>query len=148
MGGYITQRSVQSFFCQSGNAINKNFYNDILKEKLVPFIKKNYSPGDYVFWPDLVSAHYAALVTIYLKNQKIPYIPKFMISANLPKALPKKDLWANLKKEVYKGNWRANNHTELENRIRRCLGNMDLKVVQDHALPVRKRLNHTRRHDG
>jgi transposase len=134
------------YFCKSKSAVNQDVYYQILKEKLVPFIKKNYSTGGYVFWPDLASAHYATKVTDYLKSQNIPYIPKFMNPANLPEARPIEDFWANLKNEVYKGDWVAKNLTELKKRIIYCLGKMDLKVVQDHAGDVRKRLDHIRRH--
>lgn len=134
------------YFRKSGNAVNQDVYHDILKQKLIPFIKKNYSTGGYVFWPDLASSHYANKVTNYLKSQNIPYIPKFMNPANLPEARPIEDFWANLKMEVYKGDWVAKNLQELENRIISCLGKMDLKVVQNHALGVRKRLDRIRRY--
>ena len=62
------------------------------------------------------------------------------------KALPIEDFRGNLKKEVYKEDWKDNNLAELKNRIVRCLGKIDLKVVQNHALAVRKRLDHIRRH--
>jgi transposase len=133
-------------FRKSGNAINQDVYLQMLQKELVPFIKKNYSTGGYVFWPDLASAHYAGIVTKYLKDQNIPYVPKFMNPANLPKARPIEDFWANLKAEVYKNNWTAKNLEQLENRIRLCLGKMDTNLVQRHALAVRKRLDHIRRY--
>ena len=58
-------------------------------------------------------------------------IPKFrkktfafdakVITANLPKARPIEDFWANLKAEVYKGDWRASNLDELQKRIVECI---------------------------
>jgi hypothetical protein len=136
----------KAYFRKSGNAVNQEVYQEILETRLLPFIKKNYSNGGYVFWPDLASAHYAAKVTNYLKSQNIPYIPRFMNPANLPEARPIEDFWGNLKMEVYKGDWVAKNLKELENRIVSCLRNMGLKVVQHHALGVRKRLDHIRRY--
>ncbi len=69
-----------------------------------------------------------------------------MNHGNLPKARPIEDFWANLKKQVNKEDWKANNLAELKNKILSCLGKIDLKFVQSHALAVRKRLDHIRRH--
>ncbi len=69
-----------------------------------------------------------------------------MNPANVPKARPIEDFWGNLKAKVYEGDWKAKNLKQLENKIRTCLSNMDLKVVQDHAKTVRSRLDIKRRH--
>ena len=118
----------------------------MLKAQLLPFIKKYYKTDRYVFWPDLASAHYAGKVVKFLANQSIPIVPKYMNPANLPKARPIEDFWGNLKAKVYEGNWTAKNLTELENRIKYCLGKMDKNFVQKHALSIKGRLDHIRRH--
>ena len=60
------------YFVPSGVAVNQKVYlEECIKEKLIPFIAKNHSDGEYVFWPDLASAHYAKSVIAYL----LPCIP-------------------------------------------------------------------------
>jgi hypothetical protein len=112
--------TTKPWYRKSGIAINQNTYLEILKERLVPFIRRYYRSGGYVFWPDVASAHYAVKVQNYLKEMKIPVIPKDMNPANVPKARPIEDFWANLKAEVYKGDWKATTLKELENRIKLC----------------------------
>ena len=69
-----------------------------------------------------------------------------MNPANLPKANPIEDFWANLKAKVYEGDWKASTLDELKKRIQQCLRKMDLKCVQKHAKSVKKRLDQIRRH--
>lgn len=99
--------TTKPIFRKSGIAIDQNVYLEMLKAQLVPFIERNYSTGSYVFWPDLASAHYAKIVTKFLNDHNIPFVPKTMNPANLPKARPIEDFWANLKADVYKNNWTA-----------------------------------------
>ena len=48
------------YFVPSGVAVNQKVYlEECIKKKLIPFIAKHHSDGEYVFWPDLASAHYA-----------------------------------------------------------------------------------------
>lgn len=138
--------TTKPWFRKSGIAINQNTYLEILKERLVPFIRRYYRSGGYVFWPDLASAHYAVKVQNYLKEMKIPVIPKDMNPANVPKARPIEDFWANLKAEVYKGDWKATTLKELENRIKLCIRRMDLKFVQNHCESIKGRIDSIRRH--
>lgn len=125
----------------TGLAINQVSYLEILKTHLIPFIRRKYRGGGYVFWPDLASSHYASSVQNYLKEAKVPVVPKNMNPANLPQVRPIEDFWANLKAEVYRDDWRARNLEELEIRIKDCLRKLGLKVARTHALAVKKRLN-------
>ncbi|RNA05410.1 hypothetical protein BpHYR1_043728 [Brachionus plicatilis] len=67
-------------------------------------------------------------------------------SANEPKARPIEDFFGYLKAKVYKGDCKAKNLNQLENKIPTCLSNMDSKVVQDHAKTLRSRLDIIGRH--
>lgn len=134
------------YFRQSGLAIRADDYLEIIQTRLEPFLKKLHSQGSYVFWPDLASAHYASKIQNYLKTKGIPLVLRSLNPANLPKARPIEDFWANLKAEVYKNDWKARNITELKNRINLCLRQLDPKFVQKHGEGVKKRLDHIRRH--
>ena len=135
------------YFLPSGLAVNQEVYlENIIKPYLEPFIEKHYPDGGFEFWPDLASSHYSKSVLTYLKSKNIKYVPKYMNPANFPKARPIEDFWGNLKNLVYEGDWSAKNLSQLENRIRACLGKMDLSFVQRHAESVRSRLDQIRRH--
>ncbi|RMZ95641.1 hypothetical protein BpHYR1_002889 [Brachionus plicatilis] len=41
---------------------------------VIPFIKKHHSDGNYKFWPDLASSHYANTVVNYLIDQNIKFV--------------------------------------------------------------------------
>ena len=98
----ISPRGItQPYFVKSNLAINQEVYQEILKSHLIPFIKRYYSTGGYVFWPDLASSHYASSVQDYLKSGKVVFVPKDINPANVPKARPIEDFWGTLKQKVY-----------------------------------------------
>lgn len=136
----------EPYFRPSGLAVNADTYIEILKTRLIPFIRKKYRRVRYVFWPDQATAHYANKTREFLKQHNVPLVHKSVNPANLPKARPIEDFWANLKADVYKGDWKAKNLEELEKRIRQCLKEMSLARVQKHAASVTKRLDHIRRY--
>jgi len=134
-------------FFESKMAINQDVYLDkCIKARLIPFIRRNYPNGGYVFWPDLASSHYAKKVQDYLQAEKIQVVPKEVNPANLPKARPIEDFWGILKQKVYENGWCAKTIDELESRIKYCLRKMDKKLVQDLALATHKRLDTFRRY--
>jgi hypothetical protein len=120
------------YFVPSGLAINQKVYlNECLEKRLVPMIKKYYSGGNYVFWPDLASSHYVKSFQEYLVKKNIPFVIE--------------DFWGNLKRIVYDKGWRAKNLDQLKIKIRSVMRNMDLSLVQSHCLSVRSRLDTIRR---
>lgn len=134
-------------FFKSGLAINKNVYQkECLERRLIPFIKQYYSDGQYVFWPDLASSHYASSVQQYLRDQNVTFVPKNMNPANVPKARPIEDFWALLKQKVYNDNWQATNIEQLKKRVTWCLSKLDSKLIQRLAQSTRKRLDTVARH--
>ena len=63
-----------------------------------------------------------------------------MNPANVPKARPIEDFWANLKAKVYEGDWTAKTLEDLKRRIKYCLSKMDMSVVTMLAVRVPQRL--------
>ena len=63
-------------FYESGLAINKEKYIDILRQRFLPFIDKHYKNEEYLFWPDLASSHYANEVVAFLDDNNTKYVPK------------------------------------------------------------------------
>ena len=59
----ISERGISApIIRKSGLAVNKTVYLDFIKRGIIPFIKKHHSDGNYKFWPDLASSHYANTV--------------------------------------------------------------------------------------
>jgi hypothetical protein len=66
-------------------------------------------------------------------------VPKYLNPANAPKPRPIED--GILKGKVYAKNWSAKSIPELKRKIRICLKEMDVNLVQSIAGSVQKRLD-------
>ena len=133
---------------KSGLAIDKETYiEECLEERLIPFIRKHHKDDDYVFWPDLASAHYARDTIDYLIEKGINHVDKEENPANLPEVRPIEKFWGVLKGRVYKNNWQAKNLVELEKRIRMCLDEFDPSTIQTIMSGVSKKLDYVRRNN-
>ena len=144
----ISVRGVSSvFFVPSGMAINQEVYlKSCIQRRLIPFINAHHSDGNYVFWPDLASAHYAKTVVDYLNEKKVKFVQKSENPPNVPEARPIEDFWGLIKGEVYKNNWQAENIDQLKNRINLCLKKIGQNRVYDLMSTVANRLNNIRMH--
>ena len=70
----------ESFFFPSGLTVNKaTFEEDFINGRLVLFIKTHHADGNNVFWPDLVSLHYAKTVTDFYEGHDINLSKKLKI---------------------------------------------------------------------
>lgn len=109
----------QPFFAVKNCAINSNIYsNDCIEKKLLPFIKKYHSDGNYIFWCDLASAHYANSTLQTFERLNIKYVTKRINPPNVPQLRPIETFWANLKAKVYSNDWQAKDFDSLKNRIK------------------------------
>ncbi len=142
----ISERGISApIFRKSGLAVNQSAYLEIIKRGLVPFINKHHSDGEYKFWPDLASSHYAKVVVEYFRARKIKFVEKFENPANVPEARPIEDFWSILKGKVYENGWIAKNLNELNNRVRLCVRKLDPTLVQGLLASTSKRLDKIRR---
>lgn len=92
----------EPFIVESGLAINQEVYReDCLRSRLVPFLKKYHSDGNYIFWPDLATSHYANSVIQFMEGQNIKFVEKVNNPANVPECRPIEDFWSQLKGKVY-----------------------------------------------
>ena len=77
--------------------------------------------GQYIFWPDLASSHYARATLNLFESEDILYVPRF---ANPPPSVqqcrPIEEFWAILKAKVYDGNWETTTDRQLRQRINKC----------------------------
>ncbi len=107
------------FFVPSGLAVNKKIYEEeCIEKRLVPFINTHHADGNYLFWPDLASSHYATTVTDYFKAHNIKFVQKADNPPAVPEVRPIEDFWSILKGKVYEKNWQAKNVDQLRDRIK------------------------------
>ena len=122
-------------FVEGGYAINRHSYIAILRQTVLPFIRQNHRNGDYWFWMDLASAHYAADTLNFLREENIRFVPKEANPPSVASLRPVEDFWAALKYKVYEGGWEAASIAQLKRRIR--------QKAQEIELPTILRLFHT-----
>jgi hypothetical protein len=133
------------YFVPSGLAVNQFIYlEECIKKRLVPFIEAHHSDGQYLFWPDLASAHYANSVTDYFDEENIHFVAKSDNPPNVPECRPVEDFWSILKGMVYANNWQAKDLTQLRARITQCLKNVDLELVKAIFKSSRRRVGKVR----
>lgn len=91
----VSDRGVsEPYFKPSGLAINQEIYQkECLAKILVPFIEKHHNDGNYVFWPDKASSHYAKKTIQFLNDAKIPFVPEERNPTNFPQCRPIEDFF-------------------------------------------------------
>lgn len=143
----ISPRGISKvFIVPSGMAINQKIYKEeCIQKRLIPFIQEHHSDGQYLFWPDKASSHYAKSVTSYFEEKKLKYVLKEDNPTNVPECRPIEDFWGILKGLVYKKNWKASNLIELRRKILLCIREVDITLVQRLAESVNHRLDLVRR---
>ena len=110
-----------------------------LNPVLVPFLEENYPNGDYVFWPDKASSHYARATCSFLDNHGVNYVPKDLNPTEVPQCRPKEDFFGVLATHVYRKSWVAKDTEALKRRIRRCIERIPAETVLATAKTVRKK---------
>jgi hypothetical protein len=128
------------WFKRGGLAVNKIYINDCLKKITIPFIKKNHQDGNFWFWPDKASSHYARETLEFLAKNNIQFVPKERNPTNLPQCRPIEDYFGQLDTLVYKDGWRAKDLDELENRIRLCIRKVNKEAVQASCASIKTKL--------
>jgi hypothetical protein len=117
----------EPYFMPRGTTINQYVYQKECIEKLmVPFIEKHHSDGQFIFWPDLASSHYAKTTRAKYDSLGIPYVPRNENPPNAPQIRPIEDFWAYHKSLVYQGGWEAKSDDDLKTRF-----NWALNLLKD-----------------
>lgn len=108
----------QAYICPSGNSVNAEIYEkQCIRTRLKKFIDKNHSDGNYIFWPDMATSHYAGSVIAAFEDLQIPFVTKSRNVPNVPQLRPIERFWRNLKRDVYSSGWEASNVDKLKQRI-------------------------------
>ena len=119
------------YFLPTGTAVNAQVYSEkCIRGKLLSFLQEYHSDGDYIFWPDLASAHYAAQTLQTFNDLKIPFVSKEQNPPNCPQLRPIEDFFGVLKGHVYAGGWQAKSADALKRRIKNVLLTMNLSGMK------------------
>ncbi|KAJ8942139.1 hypothetical protein NQ318_021647 [Aromia moschata] len=128
----ISNRGISRPFVRRvrGEALNSQGYIENCLSKLLQFVQEHHAEDDIMFWPDLASCHYSRDTQNWLRQRRIPFVPKNANPPNLPQARPIEDFWALLSRKVYDRGWEAQNEQQLRRRIFEKLRGIDLNSVQ------------------
>ena len=105
------------------------YREQIVKRFVKPFIDEHHADGDYWFWPDLASAHYAKETLELFGALNIKFIPRKDNPPNVPHLRPIENYWAAVKRAVYAGGYRAKSLDALKQRIRSKIRGVDQQVI-------------------
>lgn len=144
----ISDRGISKpFFAPSKQAVNQQIYSkDCVEKRLAPFLAEHHSDGNYLFWPDLASSHYAGSTLAKFDELGIQFVAKELNPPNVPQLRPIEDFWGWLKQEVYRQDWRAESLDQLKRRIQYCLGKVDVEDVQNMMGQIKRNLRVAKEH--
>lgn len=77
-----------------GTIKGKDYLNECLRKRLVPWIKKNYPNKKIFFWQDMAKPHYSKEVLDFLRSQNIEFPTWKENAPNVPQARPIEKFWA------------------------------------------------------
>ncbi|KAJ8935855.1 hypothetical protein NQ318_016875, partial [Aromia moschata] len=93
-----------------------------------------------ISWFGLALCHYSRDTQNWLRQHRIPFVPKIANPPNLPQARPIEDFCALLSRKVYDRGWEAQNEQQLRRRIFEKLRELDLNSVQGLMRDIRRKL--------
>jgi hypothetical protein len=128
----ISERGMSTPFFrpQKSVAIKSPIYiAECLEKRLLPFIHKHHPDFNYMFWPDLASAHYSS-ETIAWMEKNVNFVAKATKPPNVPQARPIENFWGCLAQKVYEEDWEAATEQQLIRRIKSKLKEFDLNFVE------------------
>jgi hypothetical protein len=86
-------------YVKKGTLKAKEYLEECLKKRLLPFIRKYHKNTPIVFWPDMASIHYQKDVIKWLRSEKIEFIEKKENVPNCPQVRPIEIFWAVVKRK-------------------------------------------------
>ena len=130
------------FLPKHGNINGETYREHCIINRLVPFLDEHYPEGNYLFWPDLASSHYAKDTIQLFEDRSIEFVPRELNPPAVPKLRPIEDFWGVLKQAVYQGgwDWEAKSEDMLKRRIRKCLREFDWDVIRRMMMKAKTNL--------
>ncbi|CAF2108275.1 unnamed protein product, partial [Rotaria magnacalcarata] len=128
----MSSKGVSSVYVhKSKQGIRQETYlKECINKRLLPFIEQHHQGGNYLFWPDLTSAHYSKSVQERLNEKNVPFVTREDNPPNVPQARPIETVWSVLERKVYENNWEAKSLDSLARRIKQKSKELDLKMLQ------------------
>ena len=128
----ISIRGRSQFFIKlSKGAVDQVVYKEeMLKKRLLPFIKRHHSDGKFIFWPDLASSHYAKTCQQFMNEKGINFLPRESNPPNCPQLRPIEQFWYEMKCKVYAAGWRPKTKEDLIERIKIVAKKMTKNVCE------------------
>ena len=120
--------------------IKKHIPQECINKRLLPFIAKYHSNGNYLFWPDLTKAHYWNIVQQCLTEKNIPFVSRVDNAPNVLQARTIETMWTVLERKIYENNWQAENIDHLVKRIKQKAKELDYEMLQGIREDVGKKL--------
>ena len=138
----ISAKGVSNVYVHRGKqAVDQKIYlKECINRRLLPFVDKYHSNGNFLFWPDLARSHYSKIVQQRLNEKNIPYVSLVDNPPNVPQARPIEVIWTILERKIYENNWEANNIDHLVRRIKQKIKELDQQMLQDMMEGVRRKL--------
>ena len=142
----ISDRGISRIYCApSGGALNAQTYKTkCIRQRLKPFLDTHHMDGNYLFWPDLASCHYAKETIAVLEELGINYVSKDMNPPNCPQLRPIEDFWGWLKQIVYDKGWTASNLDQLKTRVKYSITKVDISSVRRMMIQVKSEIRKAR----
>lgn len=138
----MSSKGISNFYVhKSKQGVDQGTYlKECINKRLIPFIDKYHSDGNYLFWPDLASSHYSKVVQQRLNEKNIPFISRADNPPNVPQARPIERVWTVLERKIYSNNWEAKNEDHLVRRIKQMAKKLDQQMLQDMMEGVKRKL--------
>ena len=72
----ISAKSISNVYVHRGKqAVDQKIYlKECINRRLLPFVDKYHSNGNFLFWRDLAPPHYSNIVQQRLNEKDIPYV--------------------------------------------------------------------------
>ena len=138
----MSSKGTSDIYVHKGiQALNQETYlKECIDKRLLPFIAKYHSNGNYLFCSDLAKAHYSNIVQERLTEKNIPFVSRVDNPPNVPQARPIETVWTVIERRIYENNWEAKNIDHLVKRIKQKAKELDQKMLQGMIEGVRKKL--------
>lgn len=104
-----------------GAVVSHHYKTECIKKRLLPFIKKHYPDGKYVFWPDLAPCHYSKETQDFMRAHNIKFVPKNLNPPNVPNLRLIERFWYEVKSLVYAEGWQPTNWDDLHDRVHKVM---------------------------
>ena len=110
--------------------VNQETYlKECINKRVLPFIAKYHSNGNYLFWLDLAKAHYSNIVQQYLTEKNIPFVSRVDNPPIVTQARRLETVWTVLERKIYENNWQAKNIDHLVRRIKQKAKELDHEML-------------------